>query len=376
MRREMMMCAAVFAGAVCWNAAGAEKKQSAEAAAASAPAPAVLVEPVAEIDEDVARKYVGELQPIEEVDLRARISGNITAIHFKEGDFVKPGQLLFELEDTTYRAKAQSAKAVCDQVDAELKYAESNYQRQKELFDKSATSKSAWEEAERLYSLSKAKCDAAAAERMDAENNLSYARIVSPIAGRIGKVTYTKGNYVTLSSDKLADIVQTDPIYAAFAVSENDFLRLFGSVETMKEKGVVALQLADGSNYKVPGKVALIDNKVDSTTGTMMIWATFENPENKLIPGGLVTVMLSRKAERKYPAIRLSGLLNDQHGSYVFVVGPNNIVERRQVKLGSMIGNYQIITDGVKPGETVIVDGTHKAHPGAPVTPVASESAR
>ncbi len=370
MKKQIIFCA-VLAGTLALNLSAAdEEKKPAAKAAPQQRIETVAVEAVREIDESAARKYVGQLEAVEEVELLARVSGNITSVKFKEGDLVKPGQLLFELEDTTYRAKAQAAKAVCDQIKAELKYAESNYERQKGLYDKSATSKSTWEDAERLYFLTKAKYEAAAAELMDAENNLSYTKITSPIAGRIGKMTYTQGNYVTISSNTLADIVQIAPIYATFAISERDFLTLFGDVETMKEKANIRLLLADGSTEVGAGKVALVDNKVDSDTGTMMVWAVFENQDHKLIPGGLVTVELSRKTEKKFPAIRLSGLLTDQAGSYVLVVGGEGKVERRPVELGSMVGDFQLILKGLKPGETVIVDGTHKARPGAVVKTV------
>lgn len=346
---------------------------SLSAAAAESPAQptaSVLVEPAVEIAESSTRTIPGRLEAIEEVSMVPRISGNINTIKFSEGDMVKKGQLLYELEDTTYRAQMLAAKAKVEQCKAELNYAKINYDRQKTLEQQQAVSKSTYDDAERLYKLNKAKLAEAEASLLDAENNLSYTRIFAPISGRIGKVTLTAGNYVTPSTGELVDIVQIDPIYANFAISERDYQALFGSLDAMKKKAKIRLKMADDTVYPQEGHVALVDNKADTDTSTMQIWARVPNPEGKLVPGGLVTVMISKVADKKYPAVKLSALMTDAKGNYVYVVGPDNKVQRRDVRLGSMIGNLQTILEGIKPGEIVIVDGTHKAAPGAQVNPV------
>lgn len=332
-------------------------------------APLVPVEKVEGIAESSGKKYVGHLEAIEETELRARISGVINSIKFKEGDLVKKGDLLFELEDTTYRAKLLSAKAQLDQTKAELKYAEDNFNRQKTLRASSAVSQSTMDEAQRLYSLAKAKLQEAEASLLDAENNLSYCRIYAPISGRIGRVTYTQGNYVTPQSEKLADIVQTSPIYANFAISERDYQSLFGDSETLKKSGNVRIMLSDGSSYKSLGAVAFIDNKVDLGTNTLTIWAAFDNTEGELIPGGFVTVVLSRRAEKTFPAVRLSAIMTGEKGNYIYIVDQENKVVRREVETGPLSGSMQLLRSGVEVGETVIVGGTNKVRPGAVVTP-------
>ncbi len=184
-------------------------------------------------------------------------------------------------------------------------------------------------------------------------------------------MTYTQGNYVTPSSEKLADIVQVDPIYASFAISERDFRSMFDSdVATMKKTADIRLVLADDTLYPSQGTVAFIDNKIDSDTGTVMIWATFPNKEGKLLPGAPITVQLSRLNKENYPAVKLSAIMTESKGSYIYIVTPDNKVERREVKLGNMNGSFQLLKSGAKEGETVIVDGTHKAQPGAVVRPI------
>ncbi len=358
-------------GMAAWSGFAAEKKPQ---GAPQMPPAVVETGKVAEVSESEAKDYVGHLEAIEEVDLRARVSGNITSIRFSEGDQVRQGDLLIELEDTTYRAKQQAARAKRDQVRAELEYAQSNRDRQKNLIEKSATSQSTWEDAERLYKLTAAQLAEAEATLMDAENDLSYTKIHAPISGRIGKLTYTHGNYVTPSSSALADIVQTDPVYAAFAISERDYLALFGSAEEMKKSANIRLKLADDTLFETPGEVAFVDNKIDPETNTVTIWATFKNPRQKLIPGGYVRVVLSKRVDKKYPAVMLSAVLHDSTGSFVYVLDDKNTVIRRPVTLGPMINNMQVITSGVAPGETVIIDGTHKTAPGATVSPVQSRN--
>lgn len=339
--------------------------------AQNAPAVSVVAEKAQKITETGTRKYIGSLEAIEEVTLVARVSGYLNKINFREGELVKAGQPLFEIEDTTYQAQVKTAEAKLRQIEAELIYAESNYERQKGLAENKIVSEEAFEDATRLLNFRKAGLAEAEATLIDAKNNLSYTKILSPITGKIGKSTYTRGNYVTPTSKVLADIVQIAPIYVRFSISENDYLSLFGNAENIKEKAVVRIQTADKKLYGEKGKVTLVDNKVDSETGTMMIWATFENKDMKLNPGGLVTVLLSKAIKEEKTAVKLSAVQAEASGNFVYVIDAQNHALKRPVKLGEIVGNMQIIEEGVAPGETVAVDGTHKIlQSGMPVTPV------
>ncbi|MEG1979879.1 MAG: efflux RND transporter periplasmic adaptor subunit [Victivallaceae bacterium] len=334
------------------------------------PPQAVLIEKAIELKETDPRKYVGNISAIEEVAIRARVPGYITDVKFNEGDFVKAGQPLFEIEDATYLARVQAAKAVCEQTQAEYEFAQTNYNRQQELFAKAATAQSNIDDAVRLLRLNKAKSMAAKAALAESETQLSYTKINSPIDGVIGKMNFTRGNLVGTNSDLLADVVKYDPIYVRFAISESDYIRLFKSdPSNLRTTAKVRLQLADGSMYSELGKVTLVDNKVDSNTGTIMLWATIPNPDKKIIPGSLITVLLNKAVEKGVPAVKISAPGLDQKGEFVYVVNADNTVERRPVTLGAMVGNMQLITTGITPGENVIVDGTHKVSHGAKVNP-------
>lgn len=335
--------------------------------APQAAVPVVAVEPAVELKTINTNKYVGQLTAEHDIDLTARITGIILEQKFKNGDLVKKGQLLFLLEDTTYRAQAEAAKALLKQNEAELKYAKSNLNRNATLRSHKAVAQSNFEDAERLYYVKEAKVAENRASLLEAENSLSYTKVFSPIVGRVGEAVKDPGNLVSPSC-VLVNIVSLDPVNADFSISQRDYLQLFnGDINTIKKYADVRLELADGSIYDFAGNVTFVNNKVDPETDTIKIRAMFKNPKHKLNPGGLVTVLLSRKVLSTYTATLPSALMIDNQGSYLLVVGKNGNVERRNVKLGSLNNNRQIIESGIKPGEQVIVDGTHKAIIGKPV---------
>lgn len=334
------------------------------------PPPYVNVENSITKNDAATRKYVGHIEAIQSVSIVARISGYLYEIKFKEGELVKKGQLLFVIEDTTYRAKAKSAEANVMQIQAELEYAQNDFNRQEKLYQKRAVAEIVYQDAKRLLNSTKAKLAEAEANLLDANNSLSYTKIYAPITGIISKATYTEGNYVTPTSKELADIVQVTPIYVRFAISERDFIKEFGSVSGILKNGIVQILLADGRLYNQMGNVVLVDNKIDNETGTLTIWAQFRNSDHMLVPGGYATVLLSRRLAKATPAVKLSAMMTDEKGNYIYVVGKDGKVEQRRVKPGTVIGNMQLIEDGIKAGETVIVDGTHKTRPGGTVVPV------
>lgn len=334
------------------------------------PVPTVAVEKAILLKDTEVRKYVGHIEAIQSVSLQARISGVIYEIRFKEGELVKKGDLLFVIEDTTYRAKAKSAEATVLQNRAELDYARTDFARQERLYEKKAVSQAVFEEAKRLLKTTEAKLAQAEANLLDCNNELSYTKIYAPITGIISKATYTVGNYVTPSSSPLADIVQVTPIYVRFAISERDFLKNFGTIPSLRKNAIVRIQLPDGRTYDKKGKVALTDNKVDSDTGSLTLWAEFENPNRVLVPGGYATVLLSSSLSKPLPAVKLSAVMTTGQGNLVYVIGADNKVIARPVVLGPVINNMQAIEKGVAVGETVVVDGTHKARSGSLVAPV------
>ena len=357
-------------------AADAKAPQKKTAAARPMMPPAtVLVTEAGKVRDASVKKYVGALKAVYDVGLPARVSGVIMEQKVNHGDFVEKGQLLFVLEDTTYRAGVDAARAQLAQSQAELNYSKSNFERNDRLHKQKAVSESAYEEATRLLASNTAKVAAAKAALLDAENNLSYTKIHSPIKGRIGKCTYSPSNYVTPASGVLATVVSIDPVNADFSISERDYLSLFGSIDAVKRDALVKLQLADGTVYPTEGRIVFVDNKIDPDTDTVMIRAEFKNPDYKLIPGGLVTVMLSHRSAADLAAIPLSALMIDGKGAYVYTLDRGNRVRRRDVTIGSEVSGVQSVLSGLKPGELIVADGTHKARPGDVVNPVRRDKA-
>lgn len=334
----------------------------------------VVVDKVKMITKETAKEYIGNIESIEEVDIQPRISGFLTDIKFKEGSVVKKGDLLFTIEDTSYRAKAIAAKAALDQAKAELEYAESNFKRQKLLAGKNAISKATLEDAERLVKFHRAKCAYEKAELMNAENELGYTEISAPITGLIGEVKKTRGNYVSINSPPLAKIVSIDPIQVKFSISEREYQNLFKTYKAKNDNLGIKIKLSNGDVYPEKGHVAFVDNMVDSDTGTISVWVTFKNPKRTLIPGGYVCAMVSENNHKPLPGVKVSGVMTDNKGSYVYILGPKNVPVRRNIELGDMVGSYYTVRKGLKDGEMVIVDGTHKIIPGLPVKPVPLQS--
>ena len=340
------------------------------------PPQVVAVEKSSLVNIATFRRYIGLIKAEYDIDLVARISGLITKQHVESGSIIKKGQLIFELEDTTYKAKVASAEARVKQYEAELRYAETQFNRNKTLRSQNAVSESAYDEATKAYSTTSAKLAEAKAELIDARNNLSYTKIYSPISGKMGKATYSPHNYVTPSSQPLVNVVSLDPIHVDFSISYKEYLSMFGTYEKLKNNADIKLTLADNTLYPLTGKVLHMENKVDTDTDSVTIRAIFKNPNYKLIPGGLITVSLGKKANNKATAVRLSAVMSDGKDSYVYVLDQNNIPQRRNVKLGSVSNGFQLIEDGLGPNETVVVDGTHKVFPGMAVKPVQYEGGK
>ena len=358
-------------------------------AAMQGPPPKVVVTKVAERKPVILKKYVGTFEPIEKFVTLARVSGNIEEQTFKEGDLVEKGAVLFEIEKIRYQATLDAAKAKIEsikakieslkaqqlQVGARLRYAQNNYERNKELYENgSVVAKDTMENSKSLldgqtaeYKASEAQIKSAEAELQAAEadikiveDDLSHCTIRSEITGRAGRVNHTLGNFITPSSGPMVTIVQMDPIYFRFSISERDFTTLFGNLDTLKQKAKIKIELANGQMYEEEGEISFIDNQLQATTNTLYVWTTFKNSQEILRPGGVATLSLSKEEDVLRPAVPVSAVMFDGTTHTVYIVGPNNMVERRRVELGPIDNGWQVINSGVKAGETVVSEGTHK----------------
>ena len=336
-------------------------------AQSAAPPPSVSVTPVATRKVTETGEFVGRVTAINKVDVVARVPGFIEERTFTEGQAVKTGDLLFRIEQATYKAaveqqQANLAKAKAAEVNASLQL-----ERGRELVRTNNIPLSTLDQRAADEATAKANVLEAQALLDQAEINLGYTEVRSPIDGKIGIAYFTVGNLVGPSSGKLATIVSQDPIYVIFQASERDVLNYKRRVAESADKNphvTVHIRLPNGADYPHAGLTNLLDVQVDPNTDTVAVRAQFPNPEGLLIPDGIVGVTVERGAPRSALVVPQSAVQLDQAGHYVLLVDGAKKVELRRVTTGVEQGREVVVTEGLKEGELVIVEGIQKVHPG------------
>jgi membrane fusion protein (multidrug efflux system) len=341
---------------------------SVAAAAQSAIAPpAVSVTPVESRQITETGSFIGRVTAIDKVDIVARVPGFIEERKFAEGQYVKKGDLLFRIEQATYKAaveqqRANLAKATATEVNAKIQL-----ERGKELVRNQNISQATFDQRAADEASAQANVMAAQAMLDQAEINLGYTEIRAPIDGRIGLATFTEGNLVQPSSGKLATIVKQDPIYVLFQASERDVLDYKRRIAESQDKSAhvtIHIKLPNGSVYPHAGLSNFLDVQVDANTDTVAVRAEVPNPENLLIPSGIVGVTVERGAPRSALVVPQSAVQLDQAGRYVLVVDQAKKVELRRIMTSVDQGRYVVVTGGLTEGELVIVEGVQKVRPG------------
>ena len=335
-----------------------------------APPPAVSVTPVVSRQVTETGTYVGRVTAIDKVDVVARVPGFIEERGFTEGQQVKKGELLFRIEQATYKAAVEQARAALAKAKATEVNAKLQLERGKDLVRNNNIPQATVDQRAADEEAAQASVMEAQAELEQAEINLGYTEIRSPIDGRIGLATFTIGNLVQPSSGKLATIVSQDPIYVIFQVSQRNVLEYRRRVAESPNNThlTIHIKLPDGSAYPHSGLTNFLDVQVDSTTDTVAVRAKVPNPDGLLTAGGVVGVIVERGAPRSALTIPQAAVLLDQAGRYVLVVDAEKKVEQRRVTLGAEQGRNVVVTDGLKAGELVIVEGIQKVRAGQVVT--------
>jgi membrane fusion protein, multidrug efflux system len=341
------------------------------AAAQSAPPPAVSVTPVVSRQVTETVDYIGRITAIEKVDIVARVPGFIQERNFTEGQEVKTGDLLFRIEQDIYKAAVDQARATLAKARATEVNAKLQLERGKELVRNQNIPQATVDQRAADEAAAQAGVMEAQAALEQAEINLGYTEIRSPIDGRIGLAIFTKGNLVQPSSGRLATIVSQDPVYVIFPVSQRNLLDYYRRRPDDADKSApvtVRIKLPNGTVYPHPGVANFLDVQVDPTTDTVAVRATVPNPEHLLIPGGVVSVSVERGAPKSALTVPQSAVLLDQTGRYVLVVDADKKVEQRRITTGAEQGRNIVVTEGLKEGEQVIVEGIQKVRPGQVVT--------
>jgi len=335
----------------------------------------VLVADVLQQDVPVVREWIGSLDGSVNADIRARVSGYLVSQNYKEGTLVHEGDLLFQIDPSTYEAAVEQAKSALAQSEANQLQAEQTEKRETQLFEQKVESAQNRDNAVQANVAAKAEVKAQQAALRQAQLNMQFTSITAPVSGIAGIANPGIGDLVgPTDAQPLMTMSTVDPIKAYLKISEQDYLKFARRVEQARSAGEVAppveIILADGTLYPQQGKFSAVDREVDQQTGTIRLAALFPNPNNILRPGGFVRV---RVAVRNIPGALLvpQRAVNELQTSYeVAVVGGENKVEIRSVKVGERVGALWAIEEGIKPGDRVIVEGAQKVRDGQVVKPV------
>jgi membrane fusion protein (multidrug efflux system) len=374
MRRARTLVSAILAGA--WLTLGAPAIRPAYPQ--SAPAQALPVGTVAAAMQPITpgADFVGRVEAIDRVEVRARVTGFLLETFFKEGDTVQEGAKLFQIDPAPFQAALQQAQGALLQAQGTLDNASTQRRRAEELLKTNATSTATRDDRVAAERNAQGALAMAEANVKTAQINLDYTTIIAPIAGRIGRAKVSRGNVVSPETGPLTLIVSQDPMYVAFPVSQREFLRLRQEGDkTRREDLIVKLRFADGSYYDQNGEIDFVDVTVNKDTDTIMVRARVPNPTDALTDGQYMRVVVQREKPVEKIVIPQAALLANQNGLYVFVVEDGKAVPK-QVKTGPEVGTGIAIEQGVSAGDLVVVSGLQSLRPGAPVlaTPTPSPS--
>jgi RND family efflux transporter MFP subunit len=320
-------------------------------------------------------EFTGRTEASHAIDVRARVTGYLDRVRFKEGADVKAGDLLFEIDPRTCQAEFDRAKANCELAEARLARLEADYQRAKSLLATRAISPEEYERAVADRAEAAASLDVAKAGLEVARLNLDFTRVLAPVAGRIGRLMIDPGNLVKADDTVLSNIVASNPIYAYFDVDERTTLRLrrlalAGKIRSARDSTLpVELGLTDEEGYSFRGTVDFVDNHLLPNTGTLRLRGVFENAAGLLSPGLFVRTRIPVGEPYEATLVSEQALGTDQGQKFVYVVDGKNVVQARPVRVGALHDGMRVIESGLAPGERVIVSGLQRVRPGTLVEP-------
>ena len=339
---------------------------------ALAKTPAVTVATVG--TENVQRQFTATARVMAKyrVEILARISGYLNRSYFKEGDFVKAGQLLFEIEPQEYEYAANRAKADLNNAESQYAYYEKQQKRYQELVQQDYIARSDYDNILSQRDAFKAQVESARSAYRDAERNLGYTRVKSPVDGRVGMISVTEGNYVSMNSGPLTTINSSDPMYITFPLESQDFAELVRIDKSANINRDVEFIFSSGQKYKFKGVQDFHDNEIDETTGTITMRATFPNPDGALIQGDFGRVVIYSKSKDNVPVVPQTATMENQEGRFVYILDNEGLPRMSYIKtMGEKDGNW-IISSGVKAGDRIVTSGLQKVVPGSPVRIVQS----
>jgi len=372
MNRRVVLAAAL-AGLLLTGGGIAAYSARADVPAAPAAAQAAQVDTAEVIHRAITdwQDFSGRLEAVDRVEIRPQVSGILTQVHFKDGAAVRKGDVLFTIDPRPFAAEVARAEAQLAATEARVAYTASDLARSERLIADNAVSRRDLEEKQNAARDATAGVQAARAALRIARLNLDYTTIKAPIDGRMSRAEVTIGNLVsTTGGPALTTLVSSDRIYAAFDVDEQTFLKSVNPARTAKGTSLpVHLGLADNDGYSTQGRIHSVDNRLDTTSGTIRVRAVFDNPDGRLVPGLYARIRLGSDTPREAVLIDDRAVGTDQDKRFVLVVGDGNRTAYREVRLGKLQDGLRVVEDGLKPGEHIVINGLQRIRPGDPVTP-------
>lgn len=377
--RKMMVAALACALGATTMLSGCKEDAAQGAGAARQMPPAqVKVMTLAGQDFALSTELNGRTSAYHVAEVRPQVNGILQKRLFEEGSEVKAGQALYQIDPATYEANLQSAQATLTQAEADLVRAKADAKRSAELVKVNAVSKQSDDSAQAALKTAQAAVLSARAAVTTAKINLDYTKVRSPISGRVSRSEFTEGALLSgYQTQQLTTVQQLDPIYVDVTQTAEDLMRIkrdiaSGVLKTDKEGNApVTLKMADGSVYQHAGKLTFTDAQVEESTGMVKLRAVFPNPERDLLPGMYVRATLAEGIRPDAVVLHMQCVMRDERGNaYVYVVTPENKVERRNVTVTRTEGTKWLVDSGLKSGERVIFEGFQRTAPGATVEPV------
>ena len=338
--------------------------------------PVVCVEPAAKQDVEIYGDYVGRIRAQQFVEVRARVEGFLEQMKFEEGTYVNRGQVLFVINQDQYRAKADKARAQLKKDEATARKAERDLERIRPLYEQNAASQLDLDNAIAAYETAVASVGMSQADLDQAEQELGYTIVTSPISGHISERHVDLGTLVgTGAQSLLATIVKSDTVLVDFSMTALDYLRSkernvnIGQQDTTRSwQPTVTITLADNSVYPYKGLVDFAEPQVNPETGTFSVRAEMANPNHVLLPGQFTKVRLLLDVMENATVVPQKALIQEKGASYIYVMRRDSVVERRYIEVSAEFGNNMVVERGLVPGEMVVTEGINKLSPGIKVT--------
>jgi multidrug efflux system membrane fusion protein len=322
-------------------------------------------------------EFTGRLEAVDAVEVRPRVSGYLQSVHFKEGAIVRQGDLLFQIDPRPLQAEVDRLKGDLAQAKAQRSRAQSDFERAERLHNNDGMSAEEYDRRAAVRNEAEARIASTEGALHGAELNLEFTRVIAPITGRVGRAEITEGNLVEGGAGQikpLTTLVSLDPIYVYFDVDEQTYLKYARVTQSHgasshELRSAALLGLADEDGFPHLGQVSFVDNQVSSSTGTIRLRATFANKNLALTPGLFARIRLQGGGKQSGCLARDEAVVTDLNQKYVFVLGKNNTLTYRPVRLGPMTDGLRVVRDGLHEGDVIVVSGLQRVRPGVTVTP-------